>query len=362
MITDLNQRSREVFRHIVDAYVTSGEPVGSRTVARRLAQPLSAATIRNVMADLEEAGLLYAPHTSAGRLPTDAGLRLYVDGLLEVGNLTGDEKQDIERRVSGTGRSVEALLSDASDTLSGLSRHAGLVIAPTYDSPFKHVEFVPLAPGRALVVVVHEGGLVENRIIDLPLGMAGSRLIEAGNYLTSRLTGRTFGEARAVIADELEAQRSQLDVLAQKVVEAGLAMWSGAGRGEDGVLILKGQAKLLSDVTNLVELERVRSLFEAVETKKSLLRLIDRTAESDGVQIFIGSETELFGLSGCSMVVAPYHGAEVEGERRPKVLGAVGVIGPLYMNYARIIPMVDYTARTVGRLLSHSQTKDDHER
>ncbi len=362
MITDLNQRSREVFRQIVDAYVTSGEPVGSRTIARRLTQPLSAATIRNVMADLEDAGLLYAPHTSAGRLPTDAGLRLYVDGLLEVGNLTGEEKHDIERRVSGTGRSVEALLSDASDTLSGLSRHAGLVIAPTSESPFKHVEFVPLAPGRALVVVVHEGGLVENRIIELPLGMAGGRLIEAGNYLTSRLTGRTFGEARELIAEELEAQRSQLDALSQKVVEAGLAIWSGEGRGEDGVLILKGQAKLLSDVTSLVELERVRTLFEAVETKKSLLRLIDRTAESDGVQIFIGSETELFGLSGCSMVVAPYHAMDGDGDRRPKVLGAVGVIGPLYMNYARIIPMVDFTARTVGRLLSNSQTKDDHER
>jgi heat-inducible transcriptional repressor len=360
MITELNQRSREVFRQIVDAYVTSGEPVGSRTIARRLVQPLSAATIRNVMADLEDSGLLYAPHTSAGRLPTDAGLRLYVDGLLEVGNLTGEEKHDIERRVSGTGKSVEALLSEASDALSGLSRHAGLVIAPTYETPFKHVEFVPLAPGRALVIVVHEGGLVENRVVELPLGMAAGQLIEAGNYLTARLAGRTFAEARSVIADELDAQRSQLDVLSQKVVEAGLAIWSGGD--DDAVLILKGQAKLLSDVTNLVELERIRALFEAVETKKSLLRLLDRAAASDGVQIFIGAETELFGLSGCSMVVAPYHAVAVEGERRPKVLGAVGVIGPLYMNYARIIPMVDFTARAVGRLLSTSQAKDDHDR
>jgi heat-inducible transcriptional repressor len=361
MIHELNQRSRDVFRHIVDAYVTSGEPVGSRTIARRLAQPLSAATIRNVMADLEEAGLLYAPHTSAGRLPTDAGLRLYVDGLLEVGNLSQAEKSDIEARCAGSGRSVEAVLSDASDTLSGLSRHAGLVIAPTSDAPFKHVEFVPLSPGRALVVVVHEGGLVENRIIDLPLGMGTGRLMEAGNYLTARLAGRNLTEARQLIADELETQRSQLDALSQKVVEAGLAIWSESANDDGGVLILKGQAHLLGDITNLVELERIRSLFEAVETKKNLLRLIDRTAESDGVQIFIGAETELFGLSGCSLVVAPYR-TETDDGGRSKVLGAVGVVGPLYMNYARIIPMVDYTARVVGRLLSHSQVKDEHER
>ncbi|MEO1089281.1 MAG: heat-inducible transcriptional repressor HrcA [Pseudomonadota bacterium] len=360
MITDLNQRSREVFRHIVDSYVTTGEPVGSRTVARRLVQPLSAATIRNVMADLEDAGLLYAPHTSAGRLPTDAGLRLYVDGLLEVGNLTADEKQDIEQRCTGVGRSVEGLLSDATDALSGLSKHAGLVIAPTSDAPFKHVEFVPLAPGRALVVVVHEGGLVENRVIELPLGMSLSQLVEASNYLTARLTGRTLEEAQDTIAVELDAHRSQLDELSRKVVEDGLAMWSGTG--DDGVLILKGQAQLLDDVTSLVELERIRSLFQAVETKKSLLRLIERTTSSDGVQIFIGAETELFGLSGCSLVVAPYRGADGGDEKPPRVLGAVGVIGPLYMNYARIIPMVDFTAQTVGRLLSHSKRKDDHER
>lgn len=360
MIHELNQRSREVFRQLVDAYVVSGEPVGSRTIARRLTQPLSAATIRNVMADLEEAGLLYAPHTSAGRLPTDAGLRLYVDGLLEVGNLTENEKTDIEHRCAGSGRSVEALLSDASDALSGLSRHAGIVVAPTSDAPFKHVEFVPLGPGRALVVVVHEGGLVENRIIDVPLGMGIGGLAEAGNYLTARLAGRSFGEAREMIADELEKQRSQLDALSQKVVEAGLAIWSSAG-DDDGVLILKGQAQLLGDVTSLVDLERIRSLFEAVETKKNLLGLIDRASAGDGVQIFIGAETQLFGLSGCSLVIAPYR-ADATDDRPPQVLGALGVIGPLYMNYARIIPMVDYTARVVGRLLSPTGTKEDHER
>ncbi len=360
MIHELNQRSREVFRHIVDAYVVSGEPVGSRTIARRLEQPVSAATIRNVMADLEDAGLLYAPHTSAGRLPTDAGLRLYVDGLLEVGNLTEDEKADIATRCVGSGQSVEALLADASDTLSGLSRHAGIVIAPTSEGPFKHVEFVPLGPGRVLVVVVHEGGLVENRIIQVPLGMSTGGLIAAGNYLTARLNGRNFVEARELIAEELETQRSQLDDLARKVVEAGLAIWSDGG-SDGGVLIVKGQAQLLGDVTSLVDLERIRALFEAVETKKNLLKLIDCTAESDGVQLFIGAETELFGLSGCSLVVAPYGAQSSDGNRPPKVLGALGVIGPLYMNYARIIPMVDYTARVVGRLLSPSPAKDDHD-
>lgn len=361
MITQLNQRSRDVFRQLIDAYVESGEPVGSRTISRRLQLPLSAATIRNVMADLEDAGLLYAPHTSAGRLPTDLGLRLYVDGILEVGNLTEAEKGDIQGRCAASGRSVEAVLNEASNTLSGLTRHAGLVVAPTYEAPFKHVEFVPLGPGQALVVVVHEGGMVENRIIDLPLGMSPSALIEAGNFLTARLNGQTLSEAHSALMVDLETERSALDALTRKVVEAGLAVWSGkeGDRDSKAVLILKGQAQLLNDITSLVELERIRSLFAAVETKESLLKLIQATEASNGVQLFIGAETELFGLSGCSVVVAPYRSGD-QNDPHGKVLGTIGVVGPTFMNYARIIPMVDYTARTVGRLLGNATTKDDH--
>ena len=351
MIVELNARSKEVFRLIVDAYVATGEPVGSRTVARRLEEQVSPATIRNGMADLEESGLLYAPHTSAGRVPTEAGLRLSVDGLLEVGNLPEEERREIEGRCAGRGRSLEGVLSDASNALSALSRYAGIVAAPISERPFRHIEFVPLSPGRALVIVVGDNGLVENRVIDVPLGMSISTLIEAGNYLTARLTGRSFAEARTSIVEEIEQHRSQLDTLTQKVVAAGLATWSGdSDQRESGFLIVRGHAKLLEDVTNLADLERIRGLFAMLEARQSILRLVELTQAAKGLQIFIGAENELFGLSGCAMIVAPYS-AGAEGGRRAEVVGAIGVIGPSRMNYARIIPLVDYTARVVSRLL-----------
>ncbi len=357
MIVELNARSKEVFRQIVDAYVATGEPVGSRTVARRLEEQLSPATIRNVMADLEDGGLLYAPHTSAGRVPTDAGLRLYVDGLLEMGNVTDEEQREIEGQCLVRGRSIEGVLSDASTALSALTRYAGIVTAPVNDRPFKHIEFVPLSPGRALVVLVGDNGLVENRVIEVPLGMSVATLVEAGNYLTARLAGRSFGEARAGILAEIEQHRSQLDVLTEKVVAAGLATWSGdPGRRDGGLLIVKGHAKLLEDVTNLSDLERIRGLFEMLDARESILRLVDLTQSAKSMQIFIGAENKLFNLSGCTMIVAPYT-AGADGGRGATVLGAIGVIGPARMNYARIIPLVDYTARVVGRILGTPDTE-----
>ncbi|WP_027132654.1 heat-inducible transcriptional repressor HrcA [Geminicoccus roseus] len=352
MITELNSRSRQIFRQIVDAYVTTGEPVGSRTIARKLDERLSPATIRNVMADLEDAGLLFAPHTSAGRLPTAAGLRLYVDGLLEVGNIGDEDKRSIRAQCVGTGKSLEAVLGDATEALSGLTRHAGLVAAPASDRPFRHVEFVSLGPGRALVVTVTDHGMVENRIIDVPLGMPQTSLVEAGNYMTARLSGRSFAEARIQVHEEIEARRAEIDEVTQRVVEAGLATWVKPGGDSDGFLIVRGQSKLLEDVQNLVELERVRHLFETLETRKNLLRLVEAAQSGNGVQIFIGAENELFGLSGCSMVIAPYR-APSPDQSQSAVVGAIGVIGPTRMNYARIIPMVDYTARVVSRMLGH---------
>jgi heat-inducible transcriptional repressor len=360
MIVELNGRSREVFRQIVDAYVATGEPVGSRTVARRLEEQLSPATIRNVMADLEEAGLLYSPHTSAGRMPTEAGLRFYVDGLLELGNLSEEERQRLDAECGGRGRSVEAVLSDASNALSGLTRYAGLVAAPTLERPFKHIEFVPLGPMRALVITVTDNGLVENRVIDVPLGMSASSLIEAGNYLNARLMGRSLTEARGRIQEEIEQRRTELDELTEKVVAAGLATWTSASDDarDGGLLIVRGHSRLLEDVTSLADLERIRSLFEMLETRKSTLRLLDLAQSARGVQIFIGAETQLFGLSGCSMVVAPYRAGD-DDPRSGSVVGAIGVIGPTRMNYARIIPLVDYTARVVSRLLGthYDETK-----
>jgi len=343
VLSELSDRSREIFRLIVDAYVQTGEPIGSRTLSRLLGASLSPASIRNVMADLEEVGLLVAPHPSAGRMPTELGLRLFVDGLMEVGGLTQDERDAIDGQCNALGRSLPEVLEQATSMLSGLARCAGLVVAPKTERPLKHVEFVQLAPGRALVVLVAEGGMVENRIIDVPLGLPASSLTEATNYLTQRLAGQNLATARLKILSELENQRAELDTLTQKVVKAGLASW--ANSREDSALIVRGQAHLLDDVTELADLERLRSLFAALETKEHLLKFLDAADRADGVQIFIGAESELFKLAGCSAVISPYR----DSERR--LVGAVGVIGPSRINYARIIPMVDYTAKVMSRIL-----------
>jgi heat-inducible transcriptional repressor len=342
-IGELNERSREIFRLIVDGYVATGEPIGSRTLSRLLGQHLSPATIRNVMADLEEAGLLYSPHTSAGRLPTEAGLRLFVHGLLEIGNLAEDERQNIESLCAARGKSLAQALEEATSALSGLSHCAGVVVVPKQERPLKHLEFVHLGPGRALVVLVTEDGLVENRVIEVPLGLPPSTLIAAGNFLNSRLIGRTIEEARIDIEDEILSHKAQLDELTSRIVSTGLASW--AGGDAESALIVRGQANLLEDVTALADLERLRSLFEMLETKETVLRLVDASKKAEGVQIFIGAESHLFGVAGCSLIIAPYQNS------RERIVGAIGVIGPTRINYARIIPMVDYTAKMIGRLI-----------
>lgn len=344
-LVELNDRSRAIFRAIVDAYMESGGPVGSRTISRRLETQLSPATIRNVMSDLQEAGLLHAPHNSAGRLPTDAGLRLFVDGLLQIGEIGDDEKVEIEGHLAGSGLSLGQALEQASTTLAGLSSHVGLVLAPKAATAVTHLEFVPLHDGRALVVLVDANGQVENRVIDLPVGLPTSALTEASNFLRARLAGRTLDEARASISEELLAHKAQLDALSQRVVESGLAVWTDEDKG---ALIVKGQARLLDDVAAVADLERIRGLFDALETKETMLRLMDAAESGDGVRIFIGAENAAFNHAGWSMVLAPYAGPGA------KVLGAIGVVGPTRLNYARIIPMVDYTARVIGRMLNRN--------
>ena len=342
-ISELNERSREIFRLIVDGYVQTGEPIGSRTLSRLLGQHLSPATIRNVMADLEEAGLLYSPHTSAGRLPTEAGLRLFVNGLLEIGNLAEAERHNLESLCAARGKSLAQALEEATSALSGLSHCAGVVVVPKTERPLKHIEFVHLGPGRALVVLVTEDGLVENRVIEVPLGLPPAALISAGNYLNARLVGRTIEEARTDIEDEVGSHKAQLDELTSRVVSTGLASW--AGGDVESALIVRGQANLLEDVTALADLERLRSLFEMLETKETVLRLLDASKRADGVQIFIGADSHFFGVAGCSVIIAPYQNS------REQIVGAIGVIGPTRINYARIIPMVDYTAKMIGRLI-----------
>jgi heat-inducible transcriptional repressor len=338
---DLNKRARDILRLIVDAYVETGEPVGSRTVSRRLGMTLSPATIRNVMADLEEFGLLHAPHTSAGRLPTEAGLRLFVHGLLQVGRLSESEREAIDGRAAAAGRSLPEILAEATSVLSGLSGCTGLVVAPKTDRPLKHLEFVSLGPGRTLIVMVTEDGVVENRVIETPLGIPAASLIMASNYLSARLVGRTLEEGRAAILAEIEAAQTQLDTLTTRVVEAGLAIQSSS----TGQLIVRGQSNLLEDLEGREDIVRIRALFDALETKDTMLKLLEAAGKAEGVQIFIGAENALFAHTGCSMIITPYMNS------REQVVGAIGVIGPTRLNYARVIPMVDYTAKVIGRFL-----------
>ena len=343
----LNERSREIFRQIVESYLTTGEPVGSRNLSRILPISLSPASVRNVMSDLEQLGLIYAPHTSAGRLPTELGLRFFVDALMQIGDLTESDRHSMEAQIAGAGagKSVEAVLADASQMLSGLTRSAGIVLTTKVNARLKHIEFVRLDPDRALAVLVGEDGQVENRVINVAPGLPTSALVEASNFLNARIRGKTLAELRDEIEKAVSDGQAELDQLTQKIISAGLASWSG-GDNDDRQLIVRGHANLLEDLHALDDLERVRSLFDALETKRGVIDLLGRAERGDGVRIYIGSENKLFSLSGSSTIVAPYR----DGQGR--IVGVIGVIGPTRLNYARVIPMVDYTARVVSRLLT----------
>jgi len=346
-LAQLNERSREIFRQIVESYLTTGEPVGSRNISRLIPMTLSPASVRNVMSDLEQLGLIYAPHTSAGRRPTELGLRFFVDALMEIGDMSEADRRSIEAQVaaSGEAKSMEALLTEASQLLSGLTRSAGVVLAAKANVRLKHIEFVRLEPERALVVIVADDGQVENRVVTLPRGLPTSSLNEASNFLNARVRGRTLAEVKAELEKAMEAGRAELDELTQKIVAAGLASWSG-GESDERKLIVRGHANLLDDLKALEDLERVRLLFDDLETKRGVADLLGRAEQADGVRIFIGSENKLFSLSGSSTIIAPYR----DGAGR--ILGVIGVIGPTRLNYARIIPMVDYTAKVVSKVLS----------
>jgi heat-inducible transcriptional repressor len=346
-LAQLNERSREIFRLIVESYLATGEPVGSRNLSRILPMTLSPASVRNFMSDLEQLGLVYAPHTSAGRLPTEIGLRFFVDALMQIGDLTEHDRRAIEAQVAGLGqqKSVEAVLTEASGLLSGLSRAAGVVLTAKSNQRLKHVEFVRLEPERALVVLVTEDGQIENRVLNIPIGLPTSALIEAANFVNARIRGRTLAEARAEIEQRLKEGQAELDQLTQRIVAAGLASWSG-GESDERKLIVRGQAHLLEDLKAIADLERVRLLFDDLETRRDVIDLLGRAEQAEGVRIFIGSENKLFSLSGSSTIVAPYHDASGH------IVGVLGVIGPTRLNYARIIPMVDYTAKIVSKLLA----------
>lgn len=349
----LNARSQEIFRRLVERYLDTGLPVGSRDLSRMLQVELSPASVRNVMSDLEDLGLIAAPHTSAGRAPTQQGLRFFVDSMLEVGAVDEDHRNQISRHIEGTAQTgqVEDLLAEASSLLSGLSHGAGVVIATKADMVLKHLEFVRLDATRAMAILVGDDGQVENRIFELPPGFTASALAQASNYLSNYVVGRTLSEARKVLDQKRAEQRAELDELTQKLVDAGIATLSQPGGTEAPTVIVRGRGNLINDTMASDELARMRQLFDELESKDGLMELLGDAERGQGVRIFIGSENKLFSLSGSSVILSPYKDAN------DRVVGVLGVIGPTRLNYARIVPVVDYTANVISSMMSRKRGK-----
>ncbi|UWQ10894.1 heat-inducible transcriptional repressor HrcA [Aliiroseovarius crassostreae] len=345
LIKDMNTRSREVFRCLVESYLETGDPVGSRTLTRAMTEKVSAATIRNVMQDLEFMGLLNSPHVSAGRVPTDLGLRLFVDGLLEVSNLDHSDREKIDATVGNVPGDVSTMMDRVGQALSGITAGASLVLTPKHEAPIKHIEFVSLGADRALVVLVFADGQVENRVFTPPAGQTPSSLREAANFLNAIAEGRTITELRGDMGDEIARRRAELNTLAQELIDGGVALWADQG-GQNERLIVRGRSNLLSGTEEEADLARIRTLFDDLERKRDIADFLELADQGDGVRIFIGSENKLFSLSGSSLVVSPYMNAD------RKIIGAVGVIGPTRLNYGRIVPIVDYTAQLVGKMIS----------
>lgn len=345
ILSDMNDRTREVFRRVVEGYLTSGEPVGSRTLTRTLSEKVSAATVRNVMQDLEYLGLLDSPHVSAGRIPTQQGLRIFVDSLLEVGQVAPEDQKKIDATTGANDQDVATLLDEVGAALSVITRGASVVLAPKREAAIRHIEFVSLAADRALVVLVFADGQVENRVFVPPPGQTPSSMREAANFLNALAEGRTLSELRANIVSEIGKRRQEIDSLAREMVESGFALWENAGEPSER-LIVRGRSNLIGEAADQSEIDRIRSLFDDLERKRDIAEFLNLTEAGEGVRIFIGSENKLFSLSGSSLVVSPYMNAD------RKIIGAVGVIGPTRLNYGRIVPIVDYTAQLVGRLVS----------
>ena len=345
LLNDMNERSREIFRRLVEGYLESGGPVGSRTLTRTLNEKVSAATVRNVMQDLEFLGLLDSPHISAGRVPTQLGLRMFVDGLLEVDQLSKEDQLKLDQTVERSSQDVSSVLDRVGSTLSALTHGASLVLTPKQEQPIKHIEFVSLSPDRALVVLVYSNGDVENRLFTPPVGQTPSAMREAANFLNAVLEGRTLSELLSTIQDDVDLRRQEIDSLAQELVTQGLAVWQTQGDDNER-LIVRGRGNLLESEAHEEDLERIRNLFDDLERKRDIAEFLELTEQGDGVRIFIGSENKLFSLTGSSLVVSPYMNSE------RKIVGAIGVIGPTRLNYGRIVPLVDYTAQLVGKLIS----------
>ena len=345
LFEDMNTRSREVFRRVVEGYLENGEPMGSRTLTRTLTEKVSAATVRNVMQDLEYLGLLDSPHISAGRIPTQMGLRMFVDGLLEIGEMNVVDREKLNATVADTAQDVDGMLDQIGSALSGITQGASLVLTPKQQAPIKHIEFVSLAEDRALVVLVFANGQVENRLFTPPPGQTPSSMREAANFLNALIEGRTLSDLQGAVKTEIAARRQEIDTLAHDLVESGLAVWQNKGDRHERLLV-RGRANLLDGDAEEADLTRIRTLFDDLERKRDIAEFLELTEDGEGVRIFIGSENKLFSLTGSSLVVSPYMNAD------RKIVGAVGVIGPTRLNYGRIVPIVDYAAQLVGKRIA----------
>ena len=341
----LDQRNTEIFSRLVESYLYSGSPVGSRAISRNLSTKISPATVRNVMQDLERLGLLESPHISAGRIPTLMGLRLFVDEFLEIGEIEPEDKKQFSRIGSTEDENLNNSLDRIGSLLSRLTQSASLVLMPKKESTIKHVQFLNLTNESALVVLVMADGTVENRVFSTPMGLTSSTLTEAANYVNSVLDGKSITEIKGLISKDILKQKSKLDELTTELVERGLAFWDKPGDQQER-LIVRGRSNLLENDEGTVDFEQVRHLFDDLERKKEISNILELIEEGQGVKIFIGSENKLFSLSGSTLVAAPYINSE------GNIVGALGVIGPTRLNYGRIVPIVDYTAQLVGKLIA----------
>ena len=339
-INELSDRMREIFGLVVESYLERGAPVGSKVLAGSV--NLSPASIRGVMQELEERGLLTHPHTSAGRIPTESGLRLFVDGIMQMAAPDPREARELERRIVRD-QPIEDALAAASAALSGLSSCAGVVLAPKREMRLKQLGFVPLSPSRALAVLVGDDGSIENRVMDVDGRTASNALEQVSNFVNATLAGLTLAEAEARLRAEIRERKEAIDAAAAELVASGLADWS-RDQSSRPVLIVRGQANLIDEAA-AADLERVRLLLGELEDRQEISRLLEGARDAPGCRVFIGSENRMFALSGSSVIAAPFSGSHGQ------VVGVVGVIGPTRLNYARVVPMVDFTAKALTRLM-----------
>jgi heat-inducible transcriptional repressor len=346
LLSELNDRAREIFRGIVETYLATGEPVGSRTLSLQ-GIGLSPATIRNTMSDLANMGLLDAAHISAGRAPTDLGIRLFVDGLLEISEIDEAQKNEIDARMGSVGDDISSALSEASNIVSSIAGAAGLVTTPNRDAAIRQIEFVALGQGKILIILVSEDGHIENRFIDVPYRISASQLQESSNFMNHHLKGRTLSEAlKETLSQKINAEK-ELDEAAQRLIKDGIAQWAGIKENEKRKLIVRGRANLLNNTDLNMDIEKVRILFDELEKKQALIEMLDAAKDGYAIKLFIGAESPLFALSGSALIAAPYL------DNRNRVIGALGVIGPTNINYARVIPIVDYTAQMLTKMISN---------